>query len=150
MVIASKPAPSLKNRLVRSQFKPPTCPKNCTSCSTSSDKHPQCNSKLVIYKVNCDDNRECSGSYIGQSKRYPHDRLSEHCANIKYERDDKSVSTHFIEQHCSTSVPDRNISSTILAKARDYVDMMILEAQFIQEEQPSMNNYVGKWKLLGS
>ena len=100
--------------------------------------------------MNCDCESVCGGSYIGQSKRYPHDRLSEHCSNIKYQRDDKSVSTHFIECHNNLPSADRNICSSILARGRDYVDMMILEAQFIQEEQPSMNNYVGKWKLLGT
>ena len=139
-----------KNRLVRSQFKPPTCPKNCASCCTSSDKHPQCNSKLAVYRVRCDGNTPCDGSYVGQTKRYPHDRLYEHCSNIKNHRDDKSVSTHFIEQHSDLPLLERKITSSVVAKGRDYVEMMILEAQVIQEEQPSMNNYVGKWKLLGT
>ena len=71
-------------------------------------------------------------------------------SNIKNKNDDRSVSTHFIENHNEASTNNRNISSSILAKGRDYVDMMILEAQFIQEEQPTMNNYVGKWKLFGT
>ena len=153
VVVTSKPAPSLKQRLVKSQFKPPPCPRNCVSCATSTDKNPQCNSKLVIYRVKCESGESdssCDGSYIGQSKRYPHDRLSEHCSNIKHVRDDKSVSTHFIENHNDFPNVDRKISSSILGKGKDYVDMMILEAQFIQEEQPSMNNYAGKWKLLGT
>ena len=111
---------------------------------------------LIIYKVSCENSDICNssdlcnGKYIGQSKRYPHDRLSEHCSHIKNCTDDKSVSTHFIEKHNNIPISERKIKSNILAKANDYVDMMILEAEFIQEEQPNMNNYVGKWKLLGS
>ena len=105
---------------------------------------------MIVYNVNCDCIENCDGSYVGQSKRYPHDRLSEHCRNVKYASDDKSVSTHFIETHNNVATSDRKFKSSILAKGKDYVDMMILEAEFIHERKPTMNNYAGKWKLLGS
>ena len=81
--------------------------------------------------MRCECYAHCDGSYVGQTKRFPHDRLYEHCSNIKNNRDDKSVSTHFIEKHNNLPKHERNITSSIVAKGRDYVEMMILEAQYI-------------------
>ena len=60
------------------------------------------------------------------------------------------MSTHFIESHNGAPIIDRKFSSSILAKGKDYIDMMILEAELIHENKPSMNNYAGKFKLLGT
>ena len=69
--------------LVSSQFIPPKCHKNCLSCAkTGVDSYTKCDSRLFVYELKCS---VCVAAYIGQSCRYPHNRIYEHCQSLKKE-----------------------------------------------------------------
>ena len=142
--IASKPPPNLKKTLIRTPFEPRKCPRNCASCATSDGKQ-ECTSRMVVYQLVCS---ICLESYIGETSRCLHQRVSEHLAATLKETEDLTISTHFQTIHPEIPIKDRYFKSSIIQKCTDYRALMITEAILISELDPSLNVYSGKWTLI--
>ena len=146
IMISGKPSLSLKDHLVSTQFKPPKCHKTCLSCSkTAPDCCTKCDTRLFVYALTC---IVCGEQYIGQSCRFPHTRIYEHCQSLKNQEDDKSIATHFLEDHQDLDNKMHDFDFKILKYCKDYLEMIIIEAELIKKYDPAINKYMGKWNLL--
>ena len=99
------------------------------------------NQSRVIYRANCWD---CSGFYIGKTKRRLHDRKTEHFKALA-----KNDNTSAIADHVKAT--GHNIKwdhFDILAKAKTDYHCKIKETLFIQELEPAFNVNVGSEKLI--
>ena len=95
----------------------------------------------VIYKAGCWD---CNDVYIGKTKRWLHDRKTEHFKALT-----KSDHLSAIADHIITT--GHNIKwdhFDILASGKTDLHCKIKETLFIQELQPSLNANVGSERLL--
>ena len=125
IMVSCKPGLSLKNYLVSSQFSPPKCHKKCLSCiKKSPGSFVKCDSRLFVYELCC---KICKASYIGQSYRHPHDRIYEHCQSLRKQADDKSISTHFLEEHSDLDSELHDFDFKILKNCLNYLEMLIME-----------------------
>ena len=147
IMLSGKPGLSLKDHLVSTQYKAPKCHSKCLACSkTSEGNHTKCDRRMFVYELKC---KICGDTYIGQSSRYPHNRIYEHCYAIKNLNDDKAIATHFIEEHDDIKNNDLfDFEFRILKYCKDYLDMLLIEAELIKKYNPNINKYAGKWKLL--
>ena len=71
-----------------------------------------------MYELKCS---ICSDTYIGQSCRFPHNRLYEHNKSIKNHEDDMAIATHFSEVHGGVDASLHDFSFRILKYCRDYL-----------------------------
>ena len=93
----------------------------------------------VIYKYNC---RQCSATYIGETKKQMKVRISQHRTrsfrnnNLLPSLKPTRITDHFFE----TGHPIDENCFKILSKCQNY-DLHILESLFIDHHKPSLNNY---------
>ena len=146
ILLSWKPGRSLKSQLVSSQFSPQKCHKGCMSCAkTAKGYFTKCDTRMFVYELKCS---ICGDTYIGQSSRFPHNRIYEHCRSVNNLEDDKAISTHFLENHSNDDISLFDFTFRILKSCNDYLDMLISESELIKKYEPKINIYVGKWKLL--
>ena len=129
----------LKDFLTRSSFSPKIC---------SNDKCPLANNlcfkKNVIYQIKCN---LCDNIYIGETKRFLHDRIKEHLRSIKNEDNKSAFAEHFIKNHPKDIFKKEYISVKLLDTAKDDADRFIKESISIANLSPEINREKG-WKLL--
>ena len=88
--------------------------------------------------------------YLGETYREFHERIKEHLKSVQGDAEDLTISTHFQEKHPEVLPKDRKFRSAIVKKCSDYCELMITEAELINNVQPKINVYSGQWKLLNS
>ena len=98
----------------------------CTMIGCPINDTLTCLSRNVVYKIKCS---ICGNEYIGSTIRTLHTRIKEHLTISS-----SSVFKHL--QHCQT----HSISTHILAKDRDTLNLRLKEAIFIRKFRPTINS----------
>ena len=85
--------------------------------------------------------------YIGETSRSVRDRFTEHFRQARRKMSGTPWGTHY-EAHHDASMPSSPFTKTcILASENSHVNPRMLEAVFIRERKPAVNNDCG-WTLL--
>jgi hypothetical protein len=113
-----------KGRNLRNMLQKTTAQRKCSIPSCTTPKH-LCHRSNVVYQLTC---RECKAKYIGMTRRHLHTRIREHF----------TIRTSPVYGHRDKCHPQWDIS--ILATARDVVDLQMKEAMLIQSHRPTLNN----------
>ena len=96
-----------------------------------------CHQKGVVYKITC---LQCENkqSYIGETTRTIHDRVSEHirAANNPTSHPNNSLGAHYAEHYRGIKA---NISVDILDTKTNVVDRKLCEAINIYKHKPQLN-----------
>ena len=95
----------------------------------------------VIYRASCWD---CNGFYIGKTKRWLHDRKTEHFKALA-KNDNTSAIADYVK---ATGHNIKWDHSDILAKCKTDYHCQIKETLFIRELEPAFNVNVGSEKLM--
>ena len=155
---------SLKDVLVSSSLDHPTCPRErylrkekkgrgrpveCRACDAGIASG-QCMSKNVVYSVFC---ALCEAEYVGETERTVRERLTEYLRQTGTAAPGTPWGGHYRLYHAASSTSSKSFRpfrrASILARESSHVNRRILEAMFIRERQPSVNNDCG-WILLDS
>ena len=59
----------------------------------------------------------------------------------------KTLGAHYSSKHSNTHTPDHPFKATIIRKTRDHVDLKLMDAREIAENNPHLNTDSG-WQLL--
>jgi hypothetical protein len=120
-VIMAHPSKTLRSALQKKRTQSQRC--NIENCACPKDL---CFSSFVVYLFKCS---VCHSRYIGSTKRWLHLRVREHLT-----MDTSAVYKH--KMHCPTA----QWEISILAKAKDLVDLRIKEYTHIRQKKPQLNN----------
>ena len=112
-----------KQKTLRQELKKPLPRKNC-DMKNCLLKNKDCFQKMVVYSMEC----TCGARYIGSTIRTLHTRVREH-----HRQETSAIFRHRL--HCESL-----FSTTILKKARDPVELRLLEAILISSESPNLND----------
>ena len=129
--ISEKIARCLRQSKIDVSFKPVN--KISTILPRPKDPVEQLEKCGVAYNIKC---RECSLSYVGQTKNSLQTRLSQHKAALRHLQTDKSA----LAEHCVTE--DHQIdwsNARVLAQESDWNKRLFLEAFFSQKMTPVLN-----------
>ena len=112
-------------------------PKNCKICPIL--RNGTCHQKRVVYKITCLQLQcENKQSYIGETTRTIHDRVSEHlrAGNNPAAHRDNSLGAQYAEHY-------RGIKANVLVEIMDtktnVVDRKLCEAINIHKQKPKLN-----------
>ena len=122
-------------------------PKECRACDAGLTEG-NCTRKGVIYTMQCS---ICEAEYVGETERCLRERFAEHHRQACAATTGTPWGSHYAAIH-NTPQRDRSFRpfkrARILAMEQSHVNRRILEALFIRERQPMVNNDCG-WKLMG-
>jgi hypothetical protein len=138
VVIANKPAPSLRN-LLNKRTNITDRPCNKRQCILSSTG--KCYLHHVVYEIQC----PCGMIYIGSTIRHLHDRIYEHLRDTNSAIKDHGLLCEQFERN--------RLNISILSRQGNEIDLRISEALWIHRKQPSINRRIEKeesLKLLSS
>ena len=135
------PKVAYKNRKKRGRGRPP----ECRACDAGMS-NGQCLAKNVVYSMCCS---LCAAEYVGETERAVRDRFQEHFRQACAHTPGTPWGGHYSSQHPNATGSTPFNKATILAREPSRVNRRILEATFIRERCPAVNNDCG-WKLIES
>ena len=130
-------APTLNDTLCRSSFTPKVC--NSKGCPL---KNNLCFKKNVVYQLNC---TRCEDKYIGETKRYLHDRIKEHLKSIELGDCKSALSEHYLKKHPRET--SNYFTVRVLKRTTDAADRLISEGILIDKLNPTIDLDKG-WRNL--
>ena len=114
------------------------CLNNCEVCNALPDKY-NCKIKNVVYKFTCTICTDREEAYIGRTSRTLSERYKEHADALHKASTNSALSEHWIK--CHNNLPPNMIyfSLNIIKILQRPILSAIVEAQAIEQQQPSLN-----------
>ena len=149
---------SLKDMLVSSRLDRPECPREvsrknrrrgrpceCRACDAGL-RDGTCTVCNVVYSMRC---TICESEYVGETERSVRERFKEHFRQARSMTPNTPWGRHYSLHHRpqQTTGLQPFCGASILAREPSNVNRRILEAIFIRQRSPSVNNDCG-WSLL--
>ena len=152
---------SLGDMLVSSSIVQPKCPRELSRKKRRRARPPECRAcdaglptgkcmkNNVVYSMFC---LECEAEYIGETERSIRERFAEHYRQARALTPGTPWGAHYALHHraCQTASAKSFKPfgrASILATENSQVNRRILEATFVRDRDPAVNNDCG-WKLL--
>ena len=140
---------TLAKHTIRSALESAPCPAGVKRCNTcEAGLAGRCQTKNVVYKINCELCIENPSVYIGESKRRVRERFNEHLRDAKNKTQNTPFGDHMAKKHPTCDITPKSLKISIERVCKDVADLKIAESIEIRNQRPCLNTQTSSWPLL--